>query len=75
MIFEDGYFAGNVASERYSDVTGYIILNEGYVFESGYVEKYDGENIDFTTQGQMRGNLARLLREPDRACLANNADG
>ena len=39
MICEDGYFAGNVASERYSDVTGYIILNEGYVFENGYVEQ------------------------------------
>ena len=33
MICEDGSFADNVASERYSDVTGYIILNEGYVLE------------------------------------------
>ena len=40
MICEDGYFAGNVASERYSDVTGYIILNEEYVFGDGYIEKY-----------------------------------
>ena len=65
---------GNVASERYSDVTGYIILNEGYVFENGYVEKYDGGNIHFTAQGQMRDDRAGLMREPDRACLANNAD-
>ena len=74
MICEDGYFAGNVASERYSDVTGYIILNEGYVFENGYVEKYDEGNIHFTAQGQMRDDRAGLMREPDRACLANNAD-
>ena len=40
MIGEYGYFAGNVASERHSDVTGYIILKEGYVFGYGYVEKY-----------------------------------
>ena len=75
MICEDGYFDGNVASERYSDVTGYIILNEGYVFENGYVEKkYDGENIHFTAQGQMRDDRAGLMREPDRTCLANTAD-
>ena len=74
MICEDGYFAGNVASERYSDVTGYIILNEGYVFENGYVEKYDGGNIHFTAQGQMRDDRAGLMQEPERACLANNAD-
>ena len=67
-----------MASERYSDVTGYIILNEGYVFENGYVEKYDGENIlllHFTAQGQIiRNDCAGLMREPDRTCLANNAD-